>query len=162
MTDLTYAFRMVRRAPGVSAVAIVSLALGIGVNALVFSVVNGLVLRPLPHVADPDRVVFVQMASGPGQSYPNYVDLRDRSTAFDGLAGYRIAPMGVEPPAGAGGQPRRAWGYLATGNYFDVLGVKPAAGRFFHAADDRHPGEAPFAVLGYDEWISHFGGNPAV
>src|SRR5690242_11972614 len=112
MQDLLYALRLIRRTPGVATTAIVSLALGIGVNALVFSVVNGLVLRPLPGVADPGRVVFLQTAKSPGQSYPNYVDLRDRSTAFEGLAGYRIAPMSVDTGAVSSGQPRRAWGYL--------------------------------------------------
>jgi predicted permease len=162
MRDVLYALRLIRRAPGVAVTAVISLALGIGVNALVFSVINGLVLRPLPGVADPDRVVFMQASGGPGQSYPNYVDIRDRSTAFDGLAGYRIAPMSVETVAASAAQPRRAWGYLATGNYFDVLGVRPALGRFFHAQDDVHQGEAPFAVLSYDEWTAHFAGDAAV
>ena len=159
MQDLFYAFRLMRRTPGVAVTAIVSLALGIGVNALVFSVVNGLVLRPLPGVSDPDRVVFLQAGQTLGQSYPNYVDLRDRSTAFDSLAGYRIAPMSVETGAAVSGQPRRAWGYLATGSYFDTLGVKPALGRFFHAQDDRNQGEPALAVLSYEEWTTHFGGN---
>ncbi|MGH9411584.1 MAG: ABC transporter permease, partial [Vicinamibacterales bacterium] len=151
--DLVYALRTIRRAPGVAITAIVSLALGIGVNALVFSVVNGLILRPLPHVADPDRVVFVQTSQGPGQSYPNYVDIRDRTTAFEALGGYRAAPMSIETGT-TGAQPRRAWGYLVTGNYFDLLGVRPLVGRFFHAEDDVHPGEAPLAILSYDEWIA--------
>ena len=141
MQDLFYALRLMRRTPGVAATAIASLALGIGVNALVFSVVNGLVLRPLPGVSDPDRFVFLQNGQIVGQSYPNYVDLRDRSTGFDSLAAYRIAPMSVETGAAVSGQPRRAWGYLATGSYFDTLGVKPALGRFFHAQDDRNQGE---------------------
>jgi len=162
MQDLLYAFRLIRRTPGVAVTAIVSLALGIGVNALVFSVVNGLVLRPLPGVTDPGRVVFLQNGTSPGQSYPNFVDLRDRAPAFDSLAAYRIAPMSVETGAGSSGQPRRAWGYLASGNYFDTLGVTPAAGRFFHAAEDRNPGEPALAVLSYDEWTTHFGGSPDV
>ena len=156
MQDLLYAFRLMRRTPGVAITAIVSLALGIGVNALVFSVVNGLVLRPLPGVSEPDRVVFLQNGRDPGHSYPNFVDLRDRSTAFDGLTGYRIAPMSVEADRATTGQPRRAWGYLATGSYFDTLGVKPAAGRFFHAEEDRNQGEPALAVLSYDEWTTHF------
>jgi len=162
MQDLLYAFRLMRRTPGVAVTAIVSLALGIGVNALVFSVVNGLVLRPLPGVSDPDRVVFLQDRQGAGESFPNYLDVRDRSTAFESLAGYRIAPMSLETGATATGQPRRAWGYLATGSYFDTLGVKPAAGRFFHAAEDRNQGEPALAVLSYDEWTTHFGGGQDV
>jgi predicted permease len=162
MQDILYAFRLMRRTPGVALTAIVSMALGIGVNALVFSVVNGLVLRPLPGVSDPDRVVFLQDGQGAGESFPNYLDLRDRSTAFEGLAGYRIAPMSVETGANTSGQPRRAWGYVATGSYFDTLGVTPAAGRFFHASEDRNLGEPALAVLSYDEWTTHFGGSPDV
>jgi predicted permease len=159
MQDFLYAIRLMRRTPGVALTAIVSLALGIGVNALVFSVVNGLVLRPLPGVADPDRVVFLQDGQGAGESFPNYQDIRERSTAFDSLAGYRIAPMSVESGPKADGPPRRAWGYIATGSYFDTLGVTPAAGRFFHASEDRNQGEAALAVLSYDEWTTHFGGS---
>lgn len=162
MQDFLYAVRLMRRTPGVAITAIVSLALGIGVNALVFSVVNGLVLRPLPGVADPDRVVFLQDGQSAGESFPNYVDLRDRSTAFESLAGYRIAPMSVETGATASGQPRRAWGYLATGSYFDTLGATPAAGRFFHAVEDKNQGEPALAVLSYDEWTTHFGGSADV
>jgi predicted permease len=156
--DLQYAVRLLRRAPGVTATIVITLALGVGANALVFSIVNGLLLRPLP-VERPDRLVFVQGNSGPANSYPNYVDLRDRNTTLEGLIAYRIAPMSVEF-AGVSGPPARRWGYLATGNYFDVLGVRPAAGRFFHAADDRRPGAAPLAVISYDEWLARYGGNP--
>jgi predicted permease len=162
MQDLLYAVRLMRRTPGVALTAIVSLALGIGVNALVFSVVNGLVLRPLPGVADPDRVVFLQDGQSAGQSFPNYIDLRDRSTAFESLAGYRIAPMSVETNASGSAQPRRAWGYLATGSYFDTLGATPAAGRLFHAVEDKNQGEPALAVLSYDEWTTHFGGSTDV
>src|SRR5207249_2808380 len=127
--DLTYGLRLMRRDPGFTTVAVLSLALGIGANTLVFSVVNALVLKPLP-IADPDRVFFVQPSSRQyvSFSYPAYKDLRDRNTTFDALIGYRMAPMSVEALGGTS----RVWGYLATGNYFDVLGVKPAAGRFFH------------------------------
>jgi predicted permease len=155
--DLFYALRVLRRSPAFAAVAIVSLALGIGANALVFSVVNSLVLRPLP-IADPARVFSIQSRGGmAGQSYPNYVDLRDRNDSLEGLVGYRIAPLSVEGPAGT----VRSWGYLATGNYFDVLGVNPVIGRFFHAEDDRRPGASPLVVLSYDEWQSRFAGSPS-
>ena len=166
--DVMYALRTLRRAPGFAVVAILSLALGIGANALVFSVVNALVLEPLP-VAEPERLMFVQAGRGPSQSYPNYVDFRDRNVTLDGLIGYRISPMSVEVPRTTStmtdrvveraGAPARAWGYLATGNYFDVLGVQPAAGRFFHQEDDQRPGAAPYAVLSFDEWQARFGGD---
>jgi predicted permease len=156
--DATYALRVLRRAPGFAAVAVLSLALGIGVNALVFSVVNTLVLRPLP-VERPGQVLTVQSAGDiPSQSYPNYRDLRDRNRTLAGLAGYRISPVSVEHATTA----VREWGYLATGNYFDVLGIEPVAGGFFHQADDRAPGANPYVVLGYDEWQTRFGGEPDV
>ncbi len=159
--DLLYALRTLRRSPGFAVVAILSLALGIGANTLVFSVVNALVLKPLP-IAKPERVVFVQPEGRGGSlSFPNYRDLRDRNVTFDGLVGYRISPMNIDA-SGAGGGALRAWGYLATGNYFDVLGVAPAFGRVFHASDDRQPGDAPLVVLSYDYWTSHFAADPAI
>lgn len=157
VTDARYALRVVRRSPAFAVVAVVSLALGVGVNTLVFSVVNALVVRPLP-VADPSRVVFVEPGRGFTLSYPDYRDMRDRTTAFDALVGYRAAAMDLEADRG----PARVWGYLATGNYFDALGVRPAAGRFFHAADDQHQGQSPVVVLSFDCWTSRFGADPRV
>ena len=157
--DLAYAVRTLRRTPAFAVAAIVSLSLGIGANTLVFSVVNALVLRPLP-VVDPNRVAFVENEARGyvSQSFPNYLDLRDRTTTFDGLVGYRITMMDVE----ARRRVTHAWGYLATGNYFDVLGIVPAAGRFFHASEDVAPGASPYVVLSYDYWRSQFGGDPAL
>ncbi len=156
--DLRFGLRQLRRNPSFAAVAILSLALGIGANALVFSVVNATVLRPLP-IDHPEQVVFLETKNaGPSQSFPNYQDLRDRNRTFAGLVGYRISPMELESGTGT----NRIWGYLATGNYFDVLGVKPAVGRFFHQDDDLHPGASPYAVLSYGAWQSRFGGDPAI
>jgi predicted permease len=157
--DLRYAVRTLMRTPAFALMAIVSLALGIGANTAVFSVVNALVLEPLP-IAEPQRVFFVQGNRGhPSMSFPNYRDLRDRTVSFDGLIGYRISPMNLETGAAA---PVRTWGYLATGNYFDVLGVRPALGRFFTQDDDRARGQAPYAVLSYDAWLGRFGGDRSV
>ena len=158
VADLRYAIRTLTRTPTFALMAIVSLALGIGVNTIVFSVVNALVLKPLP-IAGPDRVFFVQGSRGhPSLSFPNYRDLRDRTSSFDGLIGYRISPMNLEN----GGAPVRTWGYLATGNYFDVLGVRPHLGRFFHQQDDLHEGASALAVLSYECWLGRFGGDPSV
>ena len=157
LQDLRYALRMLRRNPGFTAVAVLSLALGIGANALVFSVVDALLLRPLP-VARPDQLAFLETKSGVTQSFPNYRDLRDRNRTFSGLVGYRPAPIELESASGAS----RIWGLLATGNYFDVLGVQPLMGRFFHPADDLHVGASPYAVLSYNAWRGRFGGDPAI
>ena len=158
LQDLRYALRTLGKAPGFAVVAVLTLALGIGANAAVFSVVNALILRPLP-VEQPSELVFLENAHyGPSQSFPNYRDLRDRNQTFSGLVGYRMAPMELETDRGA----ERIWGYLATGNYFDVLGVKPALGRFFNQNDDLHPGASPYAVLSYGAWQARFGGDPAI
>jgi predicted permease len=152
--DVRYALRTLRRSPGFSAVAIVSLALGIGANTAVFGVLDALVLRPLP-VKDPERLVFVEPTT---HSYPAYRDLRDRNVTLSDLFAYRVTPVGL----GSGVSTSRAWGYLATGNYFDALGIKPLVGRFFHGADDLKPGAAPYAVLSYDCWRTRFESDPAI
>jgi predicted permease len=158
LQDLRYALRVLLKAPAFAAVAILTLALGIGANTAVFSVVNALVLRPLP-VERPNELAFLETVHyGPSQSFPNYRDLRDRNHAFAGLLGYRIAPMELEVNSSA----ERVWGYLATGNYFDVLGVQPALGRFFHQNDDINPGASPYAVLSYSVWQSRFGADAAI
>ncbi|MGE5245407.1 MAG: ADOP family duplicated permease [Betaproteobacteria bacterium] len=157
--DLVYAWRSFRRTPVFAIAAILSLTLGIGANTLVFSVVNALVLKPLP-IPDPGRFVFVQNVAGGyvSHSFPNYLDFRDRNVTFDGLIAYRVSPMNVEIRGAA----MRAWGYLATGNYFDVLGLRPEIGRFFHPAEDVRPGGSPFAVLSDAFWRAQFGGRASV
>ena len=158
LQDIRYALRMLLKSPGFTVVAVLTLALGIGANTAVFSVVNALILRPLP-VERPSELVFLENARyGAGQSFPNYKDLRDRNQVLAGLVGYRMAPMELETDRGA----ERIWGYLATGNYFDVLGVKPALGRFFSPSDDVHAGASPYAVLSYGAWQARFGGDPAI
>lgn len=151
--DIRFAFRLMRKNPGFSLTAVGSLALSIGALTLAFSAVNALVLKPLP-VREPGSVYFLQSRSS-GWSYPDYTDLRDRVDSAEALMGYRIAMMNV----GLAQQPAILWGYLATGNYFDGLGITPAAGRFFTAADDSEPGASPFAVIGYDTWQARFGGR---
>jgi predicted permease len=155
--DLRYGTRALLKSPAFAAAAIISLALGIGVNTLVFSVLDSLLLRPLP-IANPDQVVFVETPNGPSNSFPTYRDIRDNNSTFSGLVGYRMDPMGLE----TGGRSSRIWGYLATGNYFDVLGVKPALGRCFHQQDDLNPGASPYAVLSYNSWQARFGGDPKI
>jgi len=157
LQDLRYAVRMLLKSPGFTLIAILTLALGIGANTVVFSVLNALLLRPLA-VERPNELAFLENQNGPSHSFPNYKDLRDRNRTFAGLIGYRIAPMELETHDRAD----RIWGYLATGNYFDVLGVRPVLGRFFKQSDDLHPGESPYAVLSYKAWQSRFGADPAI
>ena len=158
--DLRYAVRTLSRTPAFAAMAIVSLALGIGANTVVFSVVNALVLQAAADRPIPSACSFVQSDSGAAirrRRSPTIAICATRSVSFDGLIGYsHLADQSRERRAA----PVRTWGYLATGNYFDVLGVKPALGRFFHQQDDLHAGEAPFAVLSYECWQGRFGGDP--
>ena len=86
------------------------------------------------------------------QSYPDYLDLRDRNRSFDDLAAYNIAQVGLD----TGNNPSQRWGYEVSGNYFDALGIQPYLGRFFHAADEHGPNSAPYIVLSYAYWHSHF------
>jgi len=153
--DAAYSLRVLRRNPGFTLVAIISLALGIGVNALVFSVVNALVLRPLPVDHSEQLRVLENNQFHLGQSFPTYRDLRDQNQVFSGLFGTRVVQLELDSRDGAA----RTWGYLATGNYFDVLGVQPALGHFFHQEDDQVPGASPYAVLSYATWQSRFAGH---
>ena len=131
--DLKIAFRKLRKSPGFTVTAILTLALGIGANAVVFSVLNALVLRPV-NVPHAQNLYMVQRFQYPSQSYPDYLDLRDRNRTFESLVMFNImGPVGVD----TGGNPSTAWPYLASGNYFDALGIQPYLGRFFHAADEK-------------------------
>jgi len=150
--DLRIALRQLKKSPGFAVTAILTLALGIGANAVVFSVLNALVLRPV-NVPHAQNLFMVQRFEFPSQSYPDYVDLRDRNRTFESLVMFNImGPVGVD----TGGNPSTAWPYLASGNYFDALGIQPYLGRLFHAADERGANSAPYVVLSYAYWHGHF------
>src|SRR5215469_9245052 len=161
--DIRYALRQLRKSPGFAAIAIVTLALGIGANAVVFSGISSLLFERLP-IANPERVFFLEKPGGHGganASYPVYRDLRDRNTTFSGLIACRLNVIGLQV-GGAGGQASRVWMYEASGNYFSTLGIKPYLGRFFTPEEDRVPGANPVAVLSYASWNSRFHGDPDV
>jgi predicted permease len=151
--DLRFAVRMLRKSPGSAAVAVVTLALAIGANAVVFGALNGLILRPL-NVPQAQSLYTIERASDkyPNESYPNYLDLRDRNRSFDGLAAFNVAPAGFD----TGGNPSRVWVFEVSGNYFDVLGIQPYVGRLIHPSDEHGPNSAPQIVLTYAYWHSHF------
>jgi macrolide transport system ATP-binding/permease protein len=155
LQDVRFSFRLMRKNAVFSLTAAGSLALSIGALTLAFAAVNAIVFKPLP-IADPASVYFMQNGNV-GWSYPDYRDLRDRLDV-EALAGYRISMMNV----GLDPEPAILWGYLATGNYFDALGIAPAAGRFFTASEDTRPGDAPLAVLAYTTWQSRFAGRSDV
>jgi MacB-like periplasmic core domain len=156
--NFRFAFRQLWRARSFTATAILTLALGIGANAVVFSVLNAVVLHPL-NVPHPQNLYMVQRFQYPSQSYPDYLDLRDRNRTFESLFTHDImGPEGVD----TGGNPSTAWPYAASGNYFDALGIQPYLGRFFHAADERGMKSAPYVVLSYEYWHSHFNDDAGV
>ncbi len=159
LQDLRYATRMMLKSPNYTLIAVITLALGIGANTAIFSLVNTALLRPLP-VERPEQLVSINnlSLSLPLFSYPNYRDFRDRNNSFSGMLAYRPAPVSLS----ANGVNERLWGNLATGDYFEVLGVKPALGRFFTPDDDKTPGGHPIAVLTYDCWQKRFAGDPQV
>jgi predicted permease len=150
--DLRYATRMLRRTPLFTSIAIVTLALGIGANTTVFTFVENILLRSLP-VHDPQQLVSLNWGERVNMSYPNYVDFRDRNTAFSDLVATRmnLVNMGLRPRENF-----LVWGYEVTDNYFDALGVQPVRGRFFGPAEDDKPGAHPVIVISYRYWQSRF------
>ena len=160
--DLILAFRRLRSSFGFTIAAIVTLALGIGANTTIFTAVNTVVFRSLP-VDHPDQLFSVNTKTYktefPVQSFPNYRDTRDRSTnVVAGLASYRIDPINFSR---GGGDNSLAWGYLVTGNYFDLLGVAPQRGRLLHSSDDITRNGHPIAVITDAFWKRRFGGDPS-
>jgi len=164
LQDLRYALRMLVKNPLFTLAAVVTLALGIGLNAATFSAVNGLLLRPLPGARDPDRLVQLYRA-WPGMEYgsnsiPHYQDLRDRTgEAFESVAAYNFAPMSVS----ADGRSERIMGMMVSANFFQTYGVTPILGRAFIPGEESvGPGAHPVAILGNGFWQERFGGDPAV
>ena len=156
--DLRYAVRMCRRTPLFTAVAITTLALGIGANSTIFTFVESILLRslPAPHA---EKLISLNWGGMVNVSYPNYLDFRDRNTVFSSIAACRYNPanLSIGPR-----QNFRVWGYEATGNYFSMLGVNPLLGRFFGPEEDDKPGAHPVLVISYGFWKSHFAGDPNV
>ena len=157
--DIAFGFRVLRKSPGFTLVAVVTLALGIGANAVVFAALNALVLRPLkvPRAESLYSVHRVRDNSA-NQSYLDYLDLREHNRSFEDLAAYNIVAASVDP----GNNPSRAWLLATSGNYFDVLGIQPHLGRMFHASDEHGPNSAPYLVLSHAYWRSRFQSDPSV
>ncbi|MDP8981389.1 MAG: ABC transporter permease, partial [Acidobacteriota bacterium] len=165
LQDIRYSLRNLSKSPVFTAVALVSLALGIGANTAIFTLMDQVLLRALP-VKDPARLVLLDLP-GPNMgmmtghnvfSYPMYRDVRDANTVFSGLLGY----FGFQGSVSYKGQTERVEGDLVTGNFFEVLGVRPYLGRTFTPEDDRAPGAHPVVVLNYNYWKRRFGGDPAI
>src|SRR5258708_36143450 len=138
------------------------MALGIGANPAIFSLVDTVLLRPLP-VREPSQLIAIdgQLRNGVDftlQSYLNYKDYRDRNTVCSGLLAYRFVVASLSH----NGVNERVWGFDVSGNYFDVLGVKPALGRGFLPEEDKTPASHPVAILSHACWQKRFPGNPSI
>jgi predicted permease len=157
--DLRFAVRILIKSPGFTVVAIGTLALAIGANAVVFAALNAVLIRPL-NVPRAESLYSIHRLSdnSANQSYPNYLDLRERNRSFEDLAAYNFMQAGLD----TGNNPSRAWLVAASGNYFDVLGIRPYLGRVFHASDEHGPNSAPYIVLTHGFWQSRFHGDREV
>jgi predicted permease len=169
LQDLRYALRMLAKSPGFTVVAILTLALGIGANAAIFSLTDQVLLRRLPVQKPQELVVLHSPGPQPGRnwsdgdrgaawSYPMYKDLRDGNQVFSGL----LARFLTQASVSGQGQTELANAELVTGNYFEVLGVRPALGRVFSSQDETAPGANPAAVLSYGYWQRRFGRDPGI
>ena len=160
--DIRYGLRNFVKRPGFTLIAIVTLALGIGANTAIFSLVNTVLLRPLP-VPHPEELTEVYGTFHNGadytiQSYLNYKDYRDRNDVFSGLMAYRFAPMSISHES----RNERVWGYLVSGNYFNVLQIQPFLGRYFTDDEDKTPGSHPVAVISYGNWQKRFASDHGI
>ncbi|PYR04040.1 MAG: permease [Acidobacteria bacterium] len=167
LQDLRYGARLLLKTPGFTLIAALSLALGIGANTTIFTLINAVLLNPLP-VEDPSQLASVWTTDERNQnsalgflqlSPMNYKDLRDNNEVFSGLAAHSGLPLNI---TGGTGDPQQVFGEIVTGNYFGVLGAKPAIGRGFLPDEDQTPGAKLVCVLGYGEWQKRFGGEPSI
>ncbi len=156
--DVRYALQMLRRTPLFTLAALGTLALGIGANTFVFTFVENILLRSLA-AADPQRLVSLNWGGMVNMSYPNYLTFRDENRTFSQLAASRVNIVNLSVKAR---ENFLVWGYEATGNYFQMLGIRPQLGRFFSPAKDDTPGAHPVIVLSDRYWKSHFGGDASV
>ena len=161
LQDLKFALRGLRKNPGFSLVCTLTLALGIGANTAIFTVINAVLIRPVPGVANPAELVIFErlQKNNPDYSfgYPDYLDYRYYNQSFTGLAARCRAPLGLSH-----GTTERITGELVSGNYFSVLGVNPARGRLIVPEDVRADDESPVAVLSYGIWQRVFGADPQI
>jgi putative ABC transport system permease protein len=160
--DFRYAVRMLAKNPVFTAVAVIALALGIGANTAIFSVVNGVLLQPLPY-PQPEQLMMVwldnrrQGIRDDITSWPNYTDWRDQNKTFQGMAGYRTTRLNLTGT----GEPEELSSVMVTGNFFSIMGINPAMGRGF-TAEEEQPGKDNVVILSHGLWQRRFGGDPSV
>ncbi len=164
LQDLRYSVRTLRKSAGLTTVAVITLALGIGANTAIFSLIHALLLRPVTGVEDPERIVMVytsDFSSGlyGTSSFPDYLDFKSQASSFQQLAAY-ADNQAIN--LSTGGEAERVAGAIVTGDYFPTLGMKPLLGRVISAQDDQTLGGHPVAMISYEAWRSRFGGDSAV
>jgi putative ABC transport system permease protein len=162
LNDLRYGAKMLWKSKGVTIIAVLSLAVGIGANSAIFSLVNAILLRPRP-VSHPEQLVEIYVSEGEQQpysstSYPSYLELRDHNEVLSGLAAYGIQQFNF----GDANEVEQIWGEAVSGNYFDILGVAPQKGRTFSPDEDIVPRRNPVAVISHSLWQRRFNSNPDV
>ena len=160
--DLRHSIRLLAKSPGFTLVAVLTLAIGIGVNATVFSVINGLLLRPLP-VSHPEQITVLAAQQEGSQdfqpfSYPDYQDIRRQAEVFSDILAFRVSLVGLN----VDGKGEHCVISRVSGNYFSAAGVQPAVGRLILPSEGQTPGADPVVVLGYGYWQRRFGGNGSV
>jgi predicted permease len=163
LRDLRYALRQLRKSPGFTVAAVITLAFGIGANSTILSWINATLFDPIPGAAHTENMITIQPGersehASPPLSYDDYVDLRNGTTTLSGLLGYHDDFMAIT----GNGKPERIYGALTTANYFEMLGVKPILGRSLSDAAANERTGAAEVVLGYDLWQHRFGGDPSV
>lgn len=160
--DLRHSLRMLRKRPSFTLTVVITLALGIGANATIFTWIKAVLFDPLPGIDHPNELVEIWGAtlhnSALSTSYLDYRDFRDRNVVFSGLIAHQVLPLNL----GRGEKPERVRGAVVSGNYFDVLGVKAFIGRTFLPEEDQTPNSHPVAVIGYGLWQRRFGSYPNV
>ncbi len=161
IADFRYSIRSLLKNPGLTVAAVLSLGLGIGANTTIFTWVQAVLFRPIPMAGDPSAIRIAAMENREGQSrswsYPTYQDFRDRATLIDVVAqDDQTLSIAVDDSA------ERTWGALVSGNYFQVMGLTPAAGRLFTPQDDVTPGGHPVVVISHAYWQRRFSGDPAI
>ena len=160
--DVRHAARMIARMPGLATVVILSLGIGIGVNTAIFSWIQGLVFKPIPGVRDAASFHLIEPRNESGSytsaSWLEYRDLRERTHAFRDLLAYKMVPLTI----GESGRTVRAFGMLVSANYFPVLGLEPALGRFLRPDEAERPGSEPVVVISDGFWKTRFAGDPAI
>jgi putative ABC transport system permease protein len=161
--DIRFAFRILAKSGGFTAIAVTTVALGICANTTIFSWITSTLLNPIPGVVNTSHMVTVMKGERsehptPPFSFPDYQDLRESNRSFAGLLAWHHDYMSLT----GGGKPDRIYGALTSGNYFDVLGIRPVLGRVFQPSDEVKREGAAVAVLGYGLWESHFGGDASI